>query len=204
MNKPRFRLLALSALLPLLAGCFRSDRPDQFYMLRAVATAPAGPVPADGGPRVGLGPIRIPAYLDRPQIVTAVSEQEYRLSDTHRWAERLDVTLARVSVENLGNLIPTERIVPHPWPRESAPDIQLTMNVQEFHVDQHSQARLEALWTLRQGKNIALNRKFSCRLPVPAGDYSGMVEAESQCLGRLNREMAAAVRSFGTDSGAGR
>lgn len=185
------------ALVPALAGCFRSGRPDQFYMLRATEKAQAGPVAADGGPRVGLGPIRIPAYLDRPQIVTALSAQEYQLSDNHRWAERLDVTVARVSAENLANLIPTERIVPHPWSRENAPDLQVAINVQEFHVDQNRQARLEALWTLRQGRDTTLSRRFSCRLPVKAEDYSGMVEAESQCLGRLNREIAGAVRGLG-------
>jgi uncharacterized lipoprotein YmbA len=196
MGRGIIRLLALMVLVLGLAGCFRSGRPDQFYMLRAVETGHPGAVPASGGPLIGLGPIRIPAYLDRPQIVTAVSEQEYKLSDDHRWAERLDVTLARVSAENLASLIPTDRIVSYPWPREARPDIQVAINVQEMHMDRKGQARLEALWTLRQGKDLALSRKFSCRLPVKAGDYSGMVEAESQCLGRLNREIAAAVRGL--------
>lgn len=201
MNSTLFRLLALLALIPALAGCFRSGKPDRFYMLRAVEAAhPAAP--ADGGLRIGLGPIRIPAYLDRPQIVTAVSEQEYRLSENHRWAERLDVTIARVSAENLGSLLPTGRIVPYPWPREFRPDVQIAINVQEMHLDPKNQARLEALWTLRQGKDSALSRKFSCRLPVPADDYAGMVEAESQCLARLNRDIAAAVRDLRPDSAA--
>lgn len=202
MNNTLFRLLALLALIPALVGCFRSGKPDRFYMLRAVEAAQPIAAPAEEGLRIGLGPIRIPAYLDRPQIVTAVSEQEYRLSENHRWAERLDVTVTRVSAENLGSLLPTGRIIPYPWPRDSRPDVQVAINVQEMHLDPKNQVRLEALWTLRQGKDLTLSRKFSCQQQVPADDYAGMVEAESQCLARLNRDIAAAIRGLEPDSAA--
>lgn len=194
MRRGIIRLLALTVLIPVLAGCFRSGKPDQFYMLRATETGRHGM--ATDGPLIGLGPVRIPAYLDRPQIVTAVSAQEYRLSDDHRWAERLDVNIARVSAENLANLIPTERIVMHPWPRDAKPIVQVAINLQRLDVDPSGEAHFEALWTLRQDKDAALNRKFSCRLPASATDYARMVEAGSQCLGRLNREVAHAIRNL--------
>jgi uncharacterized lipoprotein YmbA len=178
-----------------LGGCFRSGKPDHFYMLRAVAV-PARAAPAGGGPLVGLGPIRIPAYLDRPQIVTAASGQEYRLSDEHRWAERLDDNIARVSAQNLSAYIPSDRIVPHPWPREPKPVVQVAINIQELHLDPVGEVRMSALWTLRYGKEQAFNRQFSCRLPASSADYALMVEAESQCLARLNRDIANAIRNL--------
>jgi hypothetical protein len=186
-----------------LNGCFRSSPPDHFYMLRAVAsTAPAAP--HEGGLLVGLGPIHIPAYLDRPQIVRAASGQEYYLSDQHRWAERLDENIARVSARNLAAYLPADQIVPYPWPREPKPDAQVTITIQELHVDPAGEARMSALWTLRQGKARAVSRQFSCRQPASAEDYALMVEAQSQCLARLNHDMAHAIRNLDRSDDAGR
>ena len=175
-----------------LTGCFRSSVPDQFYMLRAADLPVQSAIPPDGA-LIGLGPVHIPAYLDRPQIVTAASGQEYRLSEDHRWAERLDENIARVSAQNLSALIPTNRIVMHPWPRESKPDVQVGISIQEMHVDPRGEVRMSALWSLRQGKSDVTNHKFNCHLPASTSDYAQMVEVESQCLIRLNREMAIAI-----------
>lgn len=196
MGRGCIRLLVWLVSILALAGCMRSNNPAQFYMLRALDAGHPGAAAIGDGPLIGLGPIRIPAYLDRDQIVTAVSNQEYQLSDNHRWAERLDVTLARVSAENLSQLIPTERIVLHPWPREPKPDVQVSIDIQDLYVDPAGQARLKALWTLRDGKRPALNREFSCRLPASTTDYARMVDAESQCLARLSRAIAEAVRAL--------
>jgi len=171
------------------AGCFRSGPPDQFYMLRA-EDAPVGNRMAGDGPLLGLGPIRIPAYLDRPQIVTAASAQEYRLSEDHRWAERLDDNIARVTARNLSNYLPTVRIVMHPWPREPKPDIQIALTLQEMHVDARGQIRMSALWSLRGNGREPRGYQFNCNLPASISDYAVMVEAQSQCLARLNRAMA--------------
>jgi hypothetical protein len=176
-----------------LTGCFRNTVPDQFYMLRAADFAGQSVIHGEG-PMVGLGPVHIPAYLDRPQIVTATSGQEYRLSEDHRWTERLDENIARVSAQNLSALIPTDRIVMHPWPRESQPDVQVGISIQEMHVDPRGEVRMSALWSLRQGKSDVTHHRFNCHLPASTTDYAQMVEVESQCLIRLNREMAVAIK----------
>ena len=176
-----------------LTGCFRNTVPDQFYMLRAADFAGQSVINGER-PMVGLGPVRIPAYLDRPQIVTATSGQEYRLSEDHRWTERLDENIARVSAQNLSALIPTDRIVMHPWPRESQPDVQVGISIQEMHVDPRGEVRMSALWSLRQGKSDVTHHRFNCHLPASTTDYAQMVEVESQCLIRLNREMAVAIK----------
>lgn len=198
-RSPFGKFLPLAAVAPLallLSACLGPSQPDQFYMLRAVDESSVASYPGQG-PLVGLGPVRIPAYLDRPQMVVAASGQEYRLSEDHRWAERLDDNIARVSAQNLAGMIPSDRILLHPWPREPRPDAQLAVNVQEMHVDPAGQARLTVLWTLRHGDDATLSRRFACRQPASLTDYPQMVEAFSQCLARLNREMAGAVRGLG-------
>ncbi|MGH8610501.1 MAG: PqiC family protein [Gammaproteobacteria bacterium] len=195
MNKRLIFLLPL--LVPALNGCFRNTAPIRFYMLRPLtpAESPQAAIPrTDRGPVIGLGPIRLSDYLDRPQIVTAVSEQEYRLAEDHRWAERLDQTLTRVMAENLSVLVPTERVVFHPWPHQQKVDAQVTVNIQEFHVDAAGQVRLAAQWAVRRGDKMLVTRKSSCRLAASGADYAKIVDAQSQCVGQLSREIATSVR----------
>lgn len=192
-----FLWVALCTSALAMNGCFRGGVQDQFYMLQPVKEAQASPASAAKGPLVGLGPIKVPAYLDRPQIVTAASNQEYRLAENQRWAERLDDNIARVSQENLAALVPSDRILMHPWSRDAKPDVQAAIQIQELHVDPEGRARMVALWSLKPANGETVHHHFSCLIPVSPSDYSQIVGAESECLGRLNREMAQGIQRLG-------
>jgi uncharacterized lipoprotein YmbA len=178
----------------MVTGCFGGGVQDQFYMLQPVKETPPSAKNPARGPLIGLGPIKVPAYLDRPQIVTAASDHEYRLAESQRWAERLDDNIARVSLENLAALVPTDRIVMHPWSRETKPDAQVALQIQELHVDPEGHARMVAFWSLKSAKGETANHRFSCSIAVSPSDFGAIVGAESECLGRLNREMAQGIQ----------
>ena len=100
-----------------LSGCMRNNGPVQFYMLDADSgVADTVRVPAiSQGPVIGLGPIRIPEYLNRPQMIVAVSDNQYRLFEDHRWAERLDQNISLALFKALPRQLGTDRIVRFPW-----------------------------------------------------------------------------------------
>ena len=85
-------LLALLALAGLLTagGCSlgRSPRPD-FYML----SSPVENVVQSGkekisGPRVAIGPVSIPGYLDRPQLfLRDGNDVKVELAEFNHWSE---------------------------------------------------------------------------------------------------------------------
>ena len=82
----------------LLTGCAHDSQSVQFYRLNAdsgVDRTHQVPVVTQG-PVIGLGPIRIPEYLNRPQMVVAITDNQYQLSEDHRWAERLDLSLIHI------------------------------------------------------------------------------------------------------------
>jgi len=96
--------------------------------------------------------------------------------------------------ENLSVLVPTERVVFHPWPRQQKVDAQVSVNIQEFHVDAAGQVRLAAQWAVRPGDKTLVTRKSSCRLAASGTDYAKIVDAQSRCVGQLSREIANSVR----------
>ena len=64
---------------------------------------------------IGVGPVHLPRYLDRPQIITRTKGTDLKLAEFHHWAEPLADTFMRVVSENLSTLVPTDRVYLHPW-----------------------------------------------------------------------------------------
>ena len=108
----------------LLSGCVRNNGPVQFYMLDADSgVADTVRVYAAGqGPLIGLGPIRIPEYLNRPQMIVAIADNQYRLFENHRWAEPLDQNISLALFKALPRQTGTDRIVRFPWSQRQVPD----------------------------------------------------------------------------------
>jgi uncharacterized lipoprotein YmbA len=160
-------------------------------------TGPDTAPPAAAGWRdrtLGVGPVAVPPYLDRPQIVTRTSRAKLALADLDQWAAPLADTIARVLAEDLSLLIPTDRVVLHPWPRTIDPDYQVTVEVLQFDRGPGGEVVLAARWSLldRDGKELVLR---TSRLSQAAGgaDYEATVTAMGRTLEALARDMAATL-----------
>jgi uncharacterized lipoprotein YmbA len=183
----------------LLGGCMHTDsKPVQFYRLTAdsgIATEPS--VTANGkasGAMIGLGPIHIPEYLNRPQMVIAVTTNQYRLSEDHRWAERLDQNISLALFKVLPDLLGTERIVRYPWPQRQEIDYQIGIDILEFNIDESGQSRLTAQWFIKMKDQTTINKRSFYQFPASTADYGVMVKAQSQSLSKLGREIAETLR----------
>src|SRR5262245_27955865 len=125
------------AMMPLVAGFLGlgacTSSPARFYLLttQAVSETPLPPE-VSHGPVIGVGPITLPKYLDRPQIVTRVDHNQLALSEFERWAEPLQDNITRVLGEYLALLVPTDQALLRPWPPSAALDYQVTMDVLQF------------------------------------------------------------------------
>jgi len=189
-------LASCGVALLVLSGCLGSP-PTQFYLVPSL-TSPDTTSPA--GQRdltLGVGPVTVPPYLDRPQIVTRASRAKLVLADLDQWAAPLHDTIARALAENLSLLIPTERVVLSPWQRTIDPDYQVTVEVLQFDRGPGGEVVLAARWSLldRDGKELVLR---TSRLSQSAGgaDYEAAVTAMGQALEALARDMAATLRSM--------
>jgi uncharacterized protein len=188
----------LGALL-IFGGC--ASQPSRFYVLSASSSVDT-PLPLTSGqqgPTIGVGPVTLPRYLDRPQIVTRSSPYELRLAEFDRWAEALDVNFSRVLADNLALLMPTARVVPLPGPRAIPIDYQVSVDASQFLSQMGGESLLIADWTLFRGEGPAVLANRTSRFSVPAGgpDYAAIVAAMSQTVAGLSREIAEAISRLG-------
>src|SRR4051812_46208147 len=118
-----FRSLALGFFL-FLPGC-ASTPPPRFYALSA-APAPAGaastPSAAASALSVAVGPVSVPALVDRPQIVVSTSPNRVRLDEGNRWAAPLQDNLSEVIAQNLLGILGTPHV--SAFPGAAAADAQ--------------------------------------------------------------------------------
>ena len=153
-TRPRhLGLLALLALSCILAACAESQ-PSRFYMLSSLPPAEAT---GSGKPlSVGVGPISMPEYLNRPQIVTRESETKLALAEFDRWGEPLGDLFSQVVAANLSSLLETERVYSLPRRRTASLDYQVEIDIYRFDADQTGLIYLTARWSLygKGGKKL--------------------------------------------------
>jgi len=196
-SRPVFSL-GLVVLTLFISGCMRDSKPTQFYMLNANSgVAGNARVPATTqGPVIGLGPIRIPEYLNRPQMIVAISENQYRLSEDHRWAERLDQNISLALFKALPRQLGTDRIVRYPWSQRQVVDYQVGIDILEFNVDASGQSRLIAQWFVKRKDKPIIDKRSGYQFPASTTDHEVMVKAQSQCLSKLGQEISETLRQL--------
>src|SRR2546430_11474761 len=143
----RYRLIfALCAIA--IAGCLSPRRDDsKFFVLAPVGSDPAGATAASSRQiLLGLGPVKLPAYLDRQEVVTRVAPNRLQLSSVDRWAEPLDVGFTRVLAQDLSSNLATQRITFYPWYNSTPVDYQVKIHVYRFESDKDGRVDLTAHW----------------------------------------------------------
>jgi uncharacterized lipoprotein YmbA len=154
------------------------------------------------GIAIGVGPIKLPEHLDRPQIMTRTSSNELELAEFDRWAGSLQDDFSRVLAENLSILLSTDRVSVYPW-RKSVPiEYRVVVDVTLFDGTLGERASLIARWTVFRGRDKKVLFMQTSRISEPSGaqGYGAMVAAQSRALGHLSREIAKAIRAISREA----
>jgi len=179
--------------LVLAAACLNPRGDPSAFFLLSPASPPTNqsPVPVS----VGIGPVTIPGYLDRPQMVVRLSDNEIAVSETDRWGEALGESIMRTLEENLTGLLPGSSYVRYPWYPSEAPDYAVALDVRRFEADAGGDVVLEATWRLRRDGAEVGARSVRLSESADAPDRGSAVAAQSRALAELSREIADAVRT---------
>ena len=150
--------------------------------------------PADASrKRMGIMPVRLPGYLDRPALIErrGVEILPHQFS---AWAAPLDQEFSRVLAENLQRTHPGYEVAVFPWRRSFTPEERLDVEVSRFEVE-NGAAVLHARWRMlgANGDGAAAAIESRIQVPVAQNDDQARVAALSTALGRLSTEVASAL-----------
>ncbi len=188
----RKAFFALLAILVATAGCAKGPPPD-FYVLHAKASESIAGV--ERGLAVGVGPIELPAHLNRSQIVTRTSDYQLDLSESHQWAEPLKDSVSRVIATNLSNMLESNRVYVIPRRQKVSLDFQVSIDIARFDGRLGEAATLGARWTLygEDTRDPLFSKVTIVYEETGDGTYDALVAASSRTLEVLSMEIAEAI-----------
>ena len=185
---------AVCILVAFAVGCGTSS-PTRFYTLSAV-TPPAA---TSSNWLVVVGPVSVPAVVDRPQIVVSAGPNQVTLDEFNQWASPLQNNIARVVGENLMALLGTSRVTLFPQATSGDGDYRAVIDVLRFESTPGESAALDAVWTVRRTKDgKAETGRTTAREAVKEKGYDALAAAHSRGLARLSQDIATAVRALAT------
>ena len=187
-------------LLLLLPGCISvsSSPSPRFYALQPMKETGNAALPGAGGlgnAVVGTGPVTLPEYYNRPQIVTNNSDDTVTFAQFDRWAEPLNKALAGAISQNLSILLPKTNIEVFPWHSVIPVRYQVIMKIILLDCRLSGEALLRIQWSIldAQKTKIVFSTRSDYRSPVKPHNYAGLVQAISGVCESVSRGIALAL-----------
>lgn len=188
-------LLVLFGLL--LVGCLgRSPEVDHF-MLGTGEPEGRETSGARSELAVLIGPVRLPAYLERPQIVSLGAAGEVQLDEYSRWLGGFEENFLRAISLGLARRLDSIKVVTHP---SSAPfpfDYRVRLHVDDLvFVADRDVLRVRIRWALvREGKEVAPELFLMETSPAVEDDsVEARVEAHEAVISELVGRIADEIR----------
>ena len=192
--------------LVVLGGCLGkgTQEPTKYYLLQPLASSLTGEQQTGAknvGFSIGVGPVRMREYLDRPQIVTRSGENEIHIGLFHSWAEPLGGNFSSTLTHNLSILLETDRLALWPWDRKlEHVDYQIIVDVIRFDGVLGGEAVLIARWyvfSYKEGMKTEeiIPKKSTFTAAVEGDSYEALVAAMSKTLEDFSREVAEAIKA---------
>jgi uncharacterized lipoprotein YmbA len=179
----------------MLTACGGRTPPAKFYTLQPVEQSSTGKtLPLDV--TLAVGPVAIPAALDRAEIVTRDAGNEVNFSEYHRWAGPLEEDIASVMAQNIATQLETERVTP--FTRENIffqPTHRVVININRYDSQLAHEFLIDATWSIKdlKSRKLLLVRNSTIREPLASAEYEELVAAQSKVLAALSQEIAAAL-----------
>ena len=191
-------VLGSITLLTGLSGCLGTSPRVNYYVISPIESADsvAGKSRGKTGPAIGVGPARIPIYLDRQQITTHDNPNQIEIDEMHQWAEPLKHNIVRVLAENLSILLDAQLVLTYPYSRQAGVEYEIPVIVIKFDAGPDANLELKVRWAIiRAADEEKLFVKVSeFAIPYDGTGYSALVAAHSQALGELSREIAGEIQ----------
>ena len=144
---------------------------------------------------IGVGPVIIPEYLDRPQIVTSTTAKMLQFAQFDRWGESLNLGMAGVIRQDLASKLGNEKFTLYPWNPSLLVRYQVTVEVVRFDAQLNGDMFFSVQWTiidLQKLKTLMIKRS-EFRDAINPQNYSGLAQTLSKACASLSDQIADAL-----------
>jgi uncharacterized lipoprotein YmbA len=187
-----FIILFISSLLTACAG----DPVTRFYTLESQSQRPViSSTVIAKKPLIGIGPLSLPALLDRRQIVTRTENNSVQMAEFDQWAAPLKDNIIAVLTKNVAMLQPNAIVRAYPWSVYGDVDYRVIVDISRFDTQLGKSVSLEANWTIMEEKNhtIVSNGQANIKQLLTDPSYNSVAQALSKSLSEFSQQIALAL-----------
>ena len=187
----RFIMLCVSALL---SAC--ASTPTNFYTLESQSRPPVVTTTASAKkPLIGIGPLSLPALLDRKGIVTRAENNSVQIAEFDQWAAPLKDNVIAVLSKNVATLQPNAIVRAYPWSVYGNVDYRVIIDISRFDTQLGKSVNLEASWAIMEEKNHTIVSNGQAKLQQPLNDasYNSAAQGLSKLLSELSQQLSLAL-----------
>jgi uncharacterized lipoprotein YmbA len=191
----QWKLISVLTLIgSLLAGCISTNPVmlTKFYILNPTEydETLAAEINAKDPLSLEIASLRLPQYLEKPQIVVRSSGNRIEMAEYHQWGGNLRKNMSRVLAQNISYLLDTPNIAIAPYRPLSPPSFSIELTVMRFERDSNGQVKFFAQWRLSRGRDgkPLVTQMIDLTSPVVdvGSDFEQIVSAMSTLLGDVS------------------
>lgn len=182
-------LIAIAFIALVATGC--QSPSSRFYTLNATAKGDGTSAAAYA---VAVGPVSIPAAVDRPQFTVNLAPNRVAIDEFNRWAEPLKDNIAHAVAGDLSALLGTPRVVAVPLANLD-PTYRVTLDIQRFETNPGKSVEIVAVWVVHKKAGGTISGRTIANEPVSGVSYEELAAAHSRALARVSVDIAAAIRA---------
>ena len=166
------------------------------FILAPIPASEQASVAAEPLP-VGVGFVKMPAYLLRNSIPVRKGPSEIEYLEEALWGERLDQSFQQTFAANLSTLLPSDRVYLSAWERDQV-RVRVFVNVEQFDVDTQGRGTLIASWRITAPASDKPLKSGQSRLArtgtAPGRDPQIIVTMLNALTAEFSRELAQAIQ----------
>ncbi len=194
--------ILLVVIVTTLLGACSSSPASRYYTLQETVIDSTVSPTRDVSLRVG--PIYMPRYLNRPQMVTRGKDNQMNVAEYDRWIEPLERGFTRVLTVNISKELGSDWVHEFGIGNEASEITTLRVigTVTRFDVDADQLATLSMQWALSDVnvKTVYYVTRSTTTQQASSSSYSDHAEALSNLLAEIAKEITAAIEQQQLDS----
>ncbi|OUR80147.1 hypothetical protein A9Q83_01585 [Alphaproteobacteria bacterium 46_93_T64] len=204
ISKNGFFKIVFALIMPIFAsGCANivsQSTPTEFYRLIDATDQQLAlkAMSFSDDIQIGVGPITIPGYADRPQIVSSGSGGRLMVDDFNHWAEPVQENIERIMVSNISSLLSEKQVFHYPANFHPAPSsIQVAVEIREMIRDESGAVFLSASWNVKRmlDNKLLVRNAVKYKSSQSASGFSEYTLALSALFGKLSSDIMQSVHS---------
>lgn len=192
-------VLGIIVMTLFLTACGTSP-PARFYTLSPISVPISSEktILHEKNKVIAIGPIEIPEYLDRIEIVTRANEYQLMISEFDLWGGSIKTDISRVLVENIATLLGIDNLAVIAWKTTMSESYRVPVIISQFDGIPGGSLSLKAQWAVldKDGITYLSFREMTVVKPIKGVGYNSVVASMSDALGDLSKAIAENIKSI--------